>query len=114
MSRMRMSVAAIGPAVALMGALAIAQAPAQPSPGIYLQTPGKSGDEGRVRLRAVMVTEMKQTGMLKMIATSGLAKGAVVGAISGEHATVRTPAGDIQFTIYLNTGGGSVRPREPR
>ncbi len=110
MSRTRMIVAAIGAAIALMGTFAMAQAPAPPSPGIYLQMPGKGGDEGRVRLRAVMVTEMKQKGMLKMVATSGLAKSAVVGAIAGEHAAVRAPAGEIQFIIYLNPGAAGSGP----
>ncbi len=111
MNRHRWIVCAlIGQAATLMGATVVGQAPPAPAPGIYLQVPGKSGDEGSVKLRGVMVTEMKQKGMLKMIATSGIAKSGVIGAIPGGHATVRVPAGDIAFTISLNTGRAGSGP----
>jgi hypothetical protein len=95
--------AVIGSAVVLMAVSAIAQAPPdKPATGIYLEVPGKTGDDGRVKLQAVIVQEVKQTGMLKMIASQGLLGGGVVEGIGGTRASVRAAAGDVTFDFYLD------------
>jgi hypothetical protein len=99
--------AAIGPALVLMGASAIARAPSPPSPGIYLEKPGPIGDDARVKLHAVIVQQVKQTGLAKMMVSQGFAKGGMVGVIGGASASVRAPGGDIAFYFSLDPQAGS-------
>ena len=93
---------AVAAALALMGAVAIAHAAAPTSPGIYVEAPGKSGEDSMVKLRSVMVRETKQTGLAKTMLTGGLLKGTVLQTISGASATVRVPSGEVAFDFYLN------------
>ncbi len=74
-----------------------------PSPGLYLDVPGNTSDDARVKLRGVMVTNVRQKGTWKMVVSQGFAGTAVVGSINGAHASVRAPSGDVTFYLYLDT-----------
>jgi hypothetical protein len=93
---------AIGAALALTIAGAITHAAAPPSPGIYFEAAGKTGEDARIKLRSVNVRETKQTGLGKMMLTGGLLKGSVFQVIAGASATVRVPAGEAVFDFYLD------------
>jgi hypothetical protein len=80
-------------------------APAARESGIYLEKP-----EGRDLTRlAGVVPDIRATGMVKMMVTSGLAKGEMLGRISGEHATLRTPDQPV-FDFYLPSGSSNGSP----
>ncbi len=94
--------AALSALLIASAAVPTAGARSSPSPGIYLDAPGATSDEAGVKLRGVMVTNIRQTGALKMVLSQGFGKSALVGSINGAHASVRAPSGDVTFYVYLD------------
>ncbi len=93
---------AVACSVLALCAPAVARPASPPVPGIYLEMPGKSGDEARVRLKAELIQNEKQTGTAKMVISQGFAKAGIVGVIGGSSASVRVPSGDVAFYFYLD------------
>ncbi len=108
MYRLSWSGAAVFLAVVLAVPAAMLAA-SSPSPGIYVEMPGKSGDDAKVKLQGVMVTNISEKGAWKMALSQGFAKGAMVATIDGSSAAVRVPAGNIAFDFLLDPrpGGGN-------
>ncbi len=85
-----------------LGTLVLAaDAPARP-PGIYL----KNG-ETLVRVPA-SIPQTRQTGMLKVMLSSGLAKGDVIATLNGARADTRTPR-SASFRFQLGSPGDQMQ-----
>jgi hypothetical protein len=98
---------AIGAVLLLVGAAATAQAPPPRPAGIYLEVPGKSGDDAVIKIHGAFATEMKTKGMAGMMLTGGLKKAGMVGVLAGAAATVRAAGGDVAFDFYFDQRAGS-------
>jgi hypothetical protein len=106
----RAAVVALGLAAAATAAAQSATPPpAGREPGIYLEQPGEDG-KPPTRLVGVRVAEIHPKGILKVIATSGFAKGDLLGRISGEHAALRLSDNPV-FDFHLPSGESKTPPR---
>jgi hypothetical protein len=90
--------------VALLAAPAWADAPSR-QPGVYMKVPGKAGSAGFVRVPATLVTRTRQTGMFKVMLTSGLAKGNLIAVVDGERAATRAHGRSQSFRFQLGSEG---------
>jgi hypothetical protein len=102
--------ASIGVGATLMAAAPPTDLPDR-SPGIYLENTG-DGDSPVVRLSGARVQDAKMKGMFKMMATSGLARGEMVGSIPGETSDIRVAAG-ATFDIYIPANTGKDAASQP-
>ncbi|MGE5244071.1 MAG: hypothetical protein ACM3SQ_07580 [Betaproteobacteria bacterium] len=90
--------------VAAAGSAGRAQTADKHQPGIYLATPGASG-ETLVRLRG-STPDFKTKGMMKMMLTQGLSRGSFEADLAGPVADIRTPAGAVTFYFYFDPDAG--------
>jgi hypothetical protein len=77
-------------------------APAKQKPGIYVAAPGKGGADALTKLSGSRPKEVKQTGMLKMVLSQGIAKGSFRAELGGPISDVRV-AGAAKFYFYFAT-----------
>jgi hypothetical protein len=72
----------------LLAVCAGADPPARPR-GIYLKATEKGHADGFVRVPATAVLQTRQTGMFKVMLSSGFAKGDVIAVLGGTRASIR-------------------------
>jgi hypothetical protein len=82
-----------------------AQEPAKPQ-GIFISAPDAAAQPRVAQLHAIMVTDIKQKGLMKIMLTQGHAKGSTEGTIPGAAAAVRTQGGDISFEFHFDENAG--------
>jgi hypothetical protein len=90
-------------------------APAKQKPGIYLAAPGKGGAEALTKLSGSRPKEVKQTGMLKMVLSQGIAKGSFRAELGGPISDVRV-TGAPKFYFYFETAAdkdAKAKPDDP-
>lgn len=77
--------------------------PAKQKPGIYVAVAGKGGAETLTKLVGGRPREVKQSGMMKMVISQGVAKGSFRAELGGPIADVRV-SGSPKFYFYLDSG----------
>jgi hypothetical protein len=86
--------------------------PAKQKPGIYVAVPGKGGAEALTKLVGGRPREVKQTGMMKMVLSQGMAKGSFRAELGGPIADVRV-SGSPKFYFYLDNGADKPKSDDP-
>jgi hypothetical protein len=108
-----MTVAACGMLAAPVARLR-AEESKKPAPGVYFEEAGKSGSAALTRIPGGRPEQVKTKGLMKMIATQGLAKASTVVALAGTIADVRTAETAPVFIISLPEAPGSTAmPADP-
>jgi hypothetical protein len=100
-----------GASVLAQDGKAASSAPAKQKPGIYVAAPGKGGAEALTKLIGGRPKEVKQSGMLKMVLSQGIAKGSFRAELGGPIADVRV-SGSPKFYIYLESAAD--KPDKPK
>lgn len=101
-----LTVAAAAVIVPILGpATGQAQTPEARQPGIYLVTPGASG-ETLLRLRGSMPAEFKTKGLMKMMITQGLSRASFEAQLGGPVADIRTSDRAVTFYFYFDSNAG--------